>query len=116
MFGSKSFPSVLLAAAHGAVANGVAVFTRAWTILRHRREVHGLLTFDDHMLRDIGITRGDVVAALVTSGTRDPSTRLRVLAVERRAGWRAQRREAMAAFGEGDATTDNPPATQGSLA
>lgn len=71
----------------------VATVTAAWRARRNRRVVRDLLAFDDHLLGDIGLTRGDVAAALSTGGLADPSTRLRILAVERRAGARAQRRE-----------------------
>jgi len=109
MSGSKSFPTALLVAASGAVANGVALVGRVWTARRHRRVVRELLAFDDHMLRDIGVTRGDVAACLAAPALRDPSTRLRILAVERRAARRAQRREVMDALGE-TGTTPTPTA------
>lgn len=86
-----------------AAARAVAMLANAtWTAWRHRRAVRDLLTFDDHMLADIGLTRGDVAAALATRDwSVDPSTRLRILAVERRAGARAQRREIVAALSPG---------------
>lgn len=95
---SKSFLSVALVAASGVVANAVANIGRAWTAHRHRRVVRDLLAYDAHMLRDIGLTPGDVTAALAMPLLDDPSTRLRILAVERRAGFRAQRRETLAAL------------------
>lgn len=116
MFGSKRFPTVLLAAAYGAVANGAAVFGRLWTARRHRRVVSTLLAFDDHMLRDIGVTRGDVAACLALPPLRDPSTRLRILAVERRAAGRAQRREVMDAVRDTGTATVSPPSAQNSPA
>jgi uncharacterized protein YjiS (DUF1127 family) len=60
---------------------------RSW---RNRRVVGDLLEFDDRMLADIGLMRGDVTAALSSPSGTDPSTRLRIFAVERRAGLRAQ--------------------------
>ncbi|MCE1234811.1 MAG: DUF1127 domain-containing protein [Hyphomicrobiales bacterium] len=101
---SKSFPSALLAGLSGAIANGKAVFARGWTTYRHRRVVRDMLGFDEHMLRDIGLTPGDVAAALSMPLLDDPSTRLRILAVERRAAFRAQRRETLRALREGGAT------------
>ena len=85
--------AVLLAAA-GANLNAAVVFVRAaWKARRHRREVTRLLAFDDHALRDIGLTRGDVLVSLAGPAFDDPSTRLRILAVERRAARRSQSRE-----------------------
>lgn len=86
-----------LAAVHGVVAKAAAAVVRAWTIYRNRRAVGQLLAFDDHMLRDIGLTRGDVAASLAMPHGEDPSTRLRILAVERRAARRAQQIEALRA-------------------
>lgn len=59
----------------------------------NRFEVLQMLEMDDRMLRDIGLTRGDVTSALSSPTMMDPSTRLRIFAVERRAGNRAQARE-----------------------
>jgi uncharacterized protein YjiS (DUF1127 family) len=95
---SKLTPFALFDTLAGAFANGVAVFVRGWTAHRHRRVVREMLAFDDHMLADIGLRRGDVTAALAMPTLSDPSTRLRILAVERRAGSRAMRREAVAGF------------------
>lgn len=94
---SHRFVSVLLAGVARAASNGAALVAKAWTLTRHRRAVRELWRLDDHMLRDIGLTRGDVAAALALPLDKDPSTRLRILAVERRAAHRAQRREAIAA-------------------
>jgi uncharacterized protein YjiS (DUF1127 family) len=59
----------------------------------NRGPVLEMLDMDDRMLRDIGITRMDITSALAASPLGDPSTRLRIYAVERRAGNRAQARE-----------------------
>jgi uncharacterized protein YjiS (DUF1127 family) len=53
--------------------------------MRHRREVMELASFDDRLLKDIGITRTDVVGALSEPYYVDPSTLLRLRSVERRA-------------------------------
>lgn len=65
----------------------------AWKIWNNRRVMARLVSLDDYMLKDIGITRGDVhlVAALPYSD--DPTARLSALALERRASKRAQARE-----------------------
>lgn len=67
-----------------------------WRAMRNRRAVAGLLDWDSHMLKDIGLTPGDVRSAMSTSVTQDPSYRLSVLSVERRAGTRAAARERLA--------------------
>jgi uncharacterized protein YjiS (DUF1127 family) len=48
----------------------------AWRRRRNRRVVNDLLEMDDHILADIGVTRGDVAVALSRSGIGDPSVRL----------------------------------------
>lgn len=79
-------------------ANAAVAFVRAaWKARRHRRVVGELLAFDDHALRDIGLTRGDVAAALADAPFRDPSVRLRIFAVERRASRRGLARERLLA-------------------
>ncbi|MEJ8571056.1 DUF1127 domain-containing protein [Microbaculum marinum] len=52
-----------------------AVF-RLWRAWSNRRQVAVLLEADDHMLRDIGLTRGDVVGALSGPADMDPSHHL----------------------------------------
>lgn len=63
---------------------------------RNRFDVLQMLEMDDRMLRDIGLTRCDVTSALSSPVMIDPTTRLRIFAVERRAGNRAQARERQA--------------------
>ncbi|WP_334175930.1 DUF1127 domain-containing protein [Pseudoxanthobacter sp.] len=77
-----------------AAASAVAAF---WVAMRNRRQAHALLSMDDQMLRDIGITRGDVHSVLSGPVHRDPTRRLTVLAVERRAAARATARQRLAA-------------------
>lgn len=56
------------------VANRVLrKIARLWSTWRNRRDVATLLDADDYMLRDIGITRADVVGALSTPRDHDPS-------------------------------------------
>jgi uncharacterized protein YjiS (DUF1127 family) len=64
-----------------------------WQAAKNRRSVGRLLEWDDRMLRDIGLTSGDVRAALSGRLAEDPSPRLEVLSGERRAAIRARRRE-----------------------
>ena len=64
-----------------------------WRAARNRRSVGRLLEWDDRMLRDIGLTQGDVRAALAARGAEDPSRRLGLLSGERHAAIRANARE-----------------------
>jgi uncharacterized protein YjiS (DUF1127 family) len=73
-----------------ALGRRTVMFLRAW---KSRRVVADLLELDDHMLADIGISRADLVSVLSLPADRDPSARLMILAVERRAARRALERE-----------------------
>jgi uncharacterized protein YjiS (DUF1127 family) len=42
--------------------------------LRHRREIMALADLDDRLLKDVGLTRGDVQGALSEPLLRNPST------------------------------------------
>ena len=64
-----------------------------WRAVKNRRAVVRLLEWDDHMLRDIGLTQGDVRAALAWPVTDDPSYRLGATSLERRTAFRAASRE-----------------------
>ncbi|RFB78844.1 DUF1127 domain-containing protein [Methylovirgula sp. 4M-Z18] len=72
----------------------IVAAARAW---RHRRTIANLYTFDDTMLRDIGLNRGDVASALSEPLFRDASDVLARRASESRAAYRAQAREALQA-------------------
>ena len=76
----------------------VAGFVRA---ARNRRSVAKLLEWDERMLRDIGLTTGDVHAAMALRVSEDPSQRLEALSAERRAAIRAEARERLEMFGGG---------------
>ena len=47
-----------------------------WTAVKNRREATQLLNWDDRMLSDIGLTRGDVRSAFSGTLADDPSYRL----------------------------------------
>src|SRR5579859_2629199 len=65
----------------------------AWRSAQNRRSVAKLLEWDERMLRDIGLTRGDVCSVMALPGGQDPSYRLSELSGERRAALRAEARE-----------------------
>jgi uncharacterized protein YjiS (DUF1127 family) len=46
---------------------------------RNRRQVIALSDLDDHLLRDIGLERADVLSALAQPRHRDPSRVLKIL-------------------------------------
>lgn len=61
--------------------------------VRNRRQVAKLLSWDSHMLRDIGLTPGDVRSAMASPLGDDPSCRLETMAHERRNAFHAAARE-----------------------
>jgi uncharacterized protein YjiS (DUF1127 family) len=61
-----------------------------------RRAVHSLASLDDHMLRDIGLTRFDVDAALVEPATTDATLILAERARDLHRHQRAMAQEAQA--------------------
>lgn len=62
---------------------------------RNRLAVNQLLGWSDYMLDDIGLTRADIRCALRQRREIEPSARLRLMAVERRATRRAEVRRAL---------------------
>ncbi|WP_319772782.1 DUF1127 domain-containing protein [Breoghania sp.] len=81
---SGSFGAAVGRAALFALRGGAFLIGRIIQAYASRRELNRLLANDDRMLRDIGITRTDIHAALGTSATQDPSLVLANLAYERR--------------------------------
>ena len=73
---------------------GFARLAAMWRSMRNRRSVARLLEWDNRMLGDIGLTAGDVRSALAGPLGDDPSYRLGVMSVERRAAFRATAQEA----------------------
>ena len=71
-----------LAAAISLVARAIVALIRA---LSHRGDVKSLLEMDERCLKDIGLTRNDVLGALAEPLVKDPSRILLVRSVERRA-------------------------------
>ena len=83
--------------AFATVASAVVRFAlRLREAAEHRRVVHGLASLDDHMLRDIGLTRFDVDAALVEPALTDGTLLLAERAREQRHNQRALAQEARA--------------------
>ena len=71
----------------------LAPITALWRVAHNRRSVAKLLEWDDRMLRDIGLTRGDVCSVMALPARQDPSYRLNELSGERRSALRADARE-----------------------
>lgn len=61
-----------LVAAHGSnpVARIGRAFVKTVAARRHRLAMAELLEFDDHQLRDIGVTRHDIFAAIESAKAR----------------------------------------------
>ena len=94
-----------------AVANWTGSLVRGYL---NRRTALEMMHFDERMLKDIGLTRGDVHASIIEPMGADPTVRLRVLAVERRAANRAQAAERLAGLrAEQAARGIEPPPARG---
>jgi uncharacterized protein YjiS (DUF1127 family) len=72
--------SVLISPALSAAKAVVAGIRRGATLIRNRQAVANLAEFDDHALKDIGLTRSEVLGALEAPLTEDPSAILAGLA------------------------------------
>ena len=66
------------------VTDQVARLYRTW---KNRRQIVHLTEFDDHVLADIGLTRGDIDAALSQPFSQDPSLQLQQIAQRNRSRW-----------------------------
>ena len=64
-----------------------------WRAAVNRRKVARLLDWDERMLRDVGLTAGDVRSVMAVRFDEDPSLRLDALSAERRSAVRAAARE-----------------------
>ncbi|MGR3511350.1 MAG: DUF1127 domain-containing protein [Paracoccaceae bacterium] len=53
-------------------------------VFRRRRHFNRLLDLDDHMLKDIGVTRGEVEIASKLPLSTDAATELRRMSLERK--------------------------------
>lgn len=81
----------LMAGLDRAVTFVAATWLRRRQQRRHRREIAALLSQDDYMLKDIGISRTDVLAAVLLHDEIDPGTRLSMVRNERRQAERARK-------------------------
>ena len=54
------------------------VIASAWAVYRNRRQLRRIADLDDHLLRDIGLTRSDVEAASTMPIYTDPTARLAI--------------------------------------
>jgi uncharacterized protein YjiS (DUF1127 family) len=68
-----SFPSLMTFAETVSVKGVTRAFLDLFRALKHRREIIQLADFDDHMLKDIGLTRSDVEGALAEPLIYNPS-------------------------------------------
>lgn len=84
---SKSFASVGAMAGRWLVAGAIGAY-RFITAMSRRRYLVQLGEFDDHMLKDIGLTRADLRDASAGPFWQDPTATLVVRSVERRASRR----------------------------
>lgn len=74
---------------------GLAVAAALNAVVNRYEAGRTLARFDSRMLADIGLTESDIATAFSEPLWRDPTRRLAVIAIERRAATRAHRREAM---------------------
>ena len=95
--------SAVLAALVAGVCAPVRMLNRVATALRNRREIAGLLEAEPGMLRDLGLSPHDISGALAEPLWRDPSARLIVWSIERRAAVRAAARENINGLARADA-------------
>lgn len=87
-------PSLGLAAAVAAAMRAIAgKLNRAIVVVVNRRQVSGLLEADPTMLRDLGLTPMDIRCALAEPMWKDPSARLLIWSIERRAAQREAARD-----------------------
>ena len=94
-FSTESRPTTgkRIAAFIGATFAAAALRIRVWN---NRRQVARLLGWDDHMLRDIGLTQGDVYSAMATRADEDASVQLSMRSLERRFARNADMRDRLA--------------------
>lgn len=90
---SAAAPARAEKAFRGAVL--VHAVLRLWRSWRSRREIGDLLEMDEWMLKDIGLSRGDVHDAMAGRFTIDPSSRLGSAAARHIAAERSRMRDSL---------------------
>ncbi|PTW62385.1 uncharacterized protein DUF1127 [Breoghania corrubedonensis] len=88
----RSLSTLLSAGARGAFRIVGSFALTLFQAHRARRSLRVLVAQEDYMLRDIGVTRADLYAALSAPNTKDPSSVLARLAGERQKAERARRK------------------------
>jgi uncharacterized protein YjiS (DUF1127 family) len=71
----------------GVLTSLFGAFDRFRRNLRSRRQIVHLSELDDHVLNDIGVTRGDIDAVLSQPFSNDPSLALYNIALSNRSRW-----------------------------
>jgi uncharacterized protein YjiS (DUF1127 family) len=94
--------------ARAGAARGLDAIVTLAVALKHRADVQALAEVDARMLKDIGLDRSDVIAALAQPWRRDPSAHLVSLAAPARREAGSSRRPAMKA---GPREADGPSGT-----
>lgn len=83
-----------------------SLVTKAVAALVRRGEVRQLAELDDRLLKDMGITRSDVIGALDEPWHRDPTTLLMVRSIERRVASRCRQKVVTGRTAQDDANRD----------
>ncbi len=79
----------LFGASGRAIAN---ILMATWRNLSNRRRIRELYHLDDHLLKDMGLTRTDIGRALRSPIDLDPSVSLQEISMQRREiAWRCAR-------------------------
>lgn len=107
---SQSALAALYGALYRLIARLVAGTAALLRAVEHRREIRHLAEFDERALKDIGLTRSDVLGALSQPLYKDPGAPFVVRSVARRV---RSRRLALTAKGRLTEAGLTPPARAG---
>lgn len=78
------FTAVLTSIAARLAQAATQAVVRRWRSHRGRTIVRQMLSYDDHILADLDLMRGDLLCAMQTRSGIDPTSRLRLMSIERR--------------------------------